>query len=158
MSEFYNFKATSLQGKEISMEQYRGKVVLIVNTASKCGFTPQFEGLEKLYEKHKDKGFEILGFPCNQFANQEPGTASDIINGCMINYGVTFQMFEKIKVNGIFAHLLYKYLKKELPGTIGGMIKWNFTKFLIDRTGKPVKRFAPATTPEKIENDILKLL
>ncbi|HPS31659.1 MAG TPA: glutathione peroxidase [bacterium] len=158
MSEFYNFKATSLQGKEISMEQYRGKVVLIVNTASKCGFTPQFEGLEKLYEKHKDKGFEILGFPCNQFANQEPGTASDIINGCMINYGVTFQMFEKIKVNGIFAHPLYKYLKKELPGTIGGMIKWNFTKFLIDRTGKPVKRFAPATTPEKIENDILKLL
>lgn len=158
MSEFYNFKATTLQGKEISMEQYLGKVVLIVNTASKCGFTPQFEGLEKLYEKHKDKGFEILGFPCNQFANQEPGTASDIINGCMINYGVTFQMFEKIKVNGMFAHPLYKYLKKELPGMIGGMIKWNFTKFLIDRSGKPVDRFAPATTPEKIENDILKLL
>jgi glutathione peroxidase len=158
MSEFYRFKANSLQGKEISMEQYRGKVILIVNTASKCGFTPQFEGLEKLYEKHKDKGFEILGFPCNQFANQEPGTASDIINGCMINYGVTFQMFEKIKVNGIFAHPLYKYLKKELPGVIGEMIKWNFTKFLIDRTGKPVKRFAPATTPEKIEEDILKLL
>lgn len=158
MSEFYNFKATTLQGKEISMEQYRGKVVLIVNTASKCGFTPQFEGLEKLYEKHKDKGLEILGFPCNQFANQEPGTASDIINGCMINYGVTFQMFEKIKVNGMFAHPLYKYLKKELPGMIGEMIKWNFTKFLIDRSGKPVARFAPATTPEKIENDILKLL
>jgi len=158
MSEFYGFKANSLQGKEMSMEQYRGKVVLIVNTASKCGFTPQFEWLEKIYEKYKDKGFEILGFPCNQFANQEPGTASDIINGCMINYGVTFQMFEKIKVNGIFAHPLYKYLKKELPGVIGGMIKWNFTKFLIDRTGKPVKRFAPATTPEKIEEDILKLL
>lgn len=158
MSEFYGFKANSLQGKDISMELYRGKVVLIVNTASRCGFTPQFEGLEKLYEKHKDKGFEILGFPCNQFANQEPGTASGIINGCMINYGVTFQMFEKIKVNGIFAHPLYKYLKKELPGMIGEMIKWNFTKFLIDRTGKPVKRFAPATTPEKIENDILKLL
>ena len=158
MSEFYNFKAVTLQGKEILMEQYRGKVVLIVNTASKCGFTPQFEGLEKLYEKHKDKGFEILGFPCNQFANQEPGSASDIINGCMINYGVTFQMFEKIKVNGIFAHPLYKYLKKELPGMIGGMIKWNFTKFLIDRSGKPVARFAPSTTPEKIEEDILKLL
>lgn len=158
MSEFYGFKAISIQGREISMEQYRGKVVLVVNTASKCGFTPQFEGLEKLYEKHKDKGLEILGFPCNQFANQEPGTESDIVNGCMINYGVTFQMFEKIKVNGVFAHPIYKYLKKELSGFIGGGIKWNFTKFLIDRSGKPIKRFAPATTPEKIEEDILKLL
>lgn len=150
-SEFYQFSAQSLQGKEISMEAYKGKTVLVVNTASKCGLTPQFEGLEKLYEKHKDKGFVVLGFPCNQFANQEPGDEKSISEGCMINYGVTFPMFSKIEVNGENAHPMYKYLKKELKGTLSSRIKWNFTKFLIDTEGKPVKRFSPSTTPEKID-------
>jgi glutathione peroxidase len=113
--------------------------------------TPQFEGLEKLYEKHKDKGFVVLGFPCNQFANQEPGDEKSISEGCMINYGVTFPMFSKIEVNGENAHPMYKYLKKELKGTLSSRIKWNFTKFLIDTEGKPVKRFSPSTTPEKID-------
>jgi glutathione peroxidase len=150
-NEFYQFSAQSLQGKEISMEAYKGKTVLVVNTASKCGLTPQFEGLEKLYEKHKDKGFVVLGFPCNQFANQEPGDEKSISEGCMINYGVTFPMFSKIEVNGENAHPMYKYLKKELKGTLSSRIKWNFTKFLIDTEGKPVKRFSPSTTPEKID-------
>ncbi len=155
--QFYNLKATSLQEKEIGMEQYKGKVVLVVNTASKCGFTPQYEGLEKLYEEYKDKGLEILGFPCNQFANQEPG-GKDEIDACLLNYGVGFQMFDKVNVNGKDAHPIFKYLKKELPGTLGNRIKWNFTKFLIDKNGNPVKRFAPATKPEKFEKDIQALL
>ena len=150
-SNFYQFSAKSLQGKEIKMEDYKGKTVLVVNTASKCGFTPQFEGLEKLYEKYKDKGFVILGFPCNQFANQEPGDETSIAEGCVINYGVTFQMFSKVDVNGENAHPLFKYLKKELSGFFGQKIKWNFTKFLISSDGRPVKRFAPAITPEKID-------
>jgi glutathione peroxidase len=158
MSDFYYLKARSLQGKDISMSDYEGKVVLVVNTASKCGFTPQFEGLEKLYETYKDKGLVILGFPCNQFANQEPGNAEQIANGCVLNYGVTFQMFDKINVNGRDAHPVFAFLKEKLPGLLGGAIKWNFTKFLIDRKGNPVKRFAPATTPEKIEKDIKDLL
>ena len=158
MSSFYDLKARSLQGKEISMKEYEGKVVLVVNTASKCGFTPQFEGLEKLYETYKDKGLVILGFPCNQFANQEPGNADQIASGCVLNYGVTFQMFDKINVNGKDAHPVFAYLKEKLPGLLGGAIKWNFTKFLIDRNGNPVKRFAPATTPEKIEKDIKDLV
>ena len=156
-TQFYSQKATSLQGKEIPLETYKNKVVLVVNTASKCGFTPQYEGLEKLHEKYHDKGLEILGFPCNQFANQEPG-GKDEIEACLVNYGVGFQMFEKIDVNGKNAHPLFKYLKKELPGKLGGRIKWNFTKFLIDKNGKPVKRFSPSTKPEKLVKDIEMLL
>lgn len=157
--QFYSFSALSLQGKEISMEQYKGKVVLVVNTASKCGLTPQYEGLEKLYRTYKDKGLVILGFPCNQFANQEPGGEKEISEGCLINYGVSFPMFSKIDVNGDTAHPLYKYLKSTLKGGIlGSSIKWNFAKFLIDKNGKPVKRFAPVTTPDKLVKDIEKLL
>jgi glutathione peroxidase len=150
-SEFYTFSAVSLDGKEIKMDTYKGKYVLIVNTASKCGFTPQYAGLEKVYEKYKDKGLVILGFPCNQFGGQEPGDEASIAEGCVMNYGVTFQMFSKVNVNGKDAHPIFKYLKSELPGTIGGRIKWNFTKFLVDQTGKPVKRFAPTDTPEDID-------
>lgn len=157
-TNFYAFKAKSLQGKEISMDQYRGKTVLVVNTASKCGLTPQFEGLESLYQAYKDKGFVILGFPCNQFANQEPGDEKTISEGCVLNYGVSFQMFSKVNVNGENAHPLYKYLKKEKSGIFGSGIKWNFTKFLIDKNGNPVKRYAPTTKPEKIEKDLKKLL
>jgi glutathione peroxidase len=155
---FYQFSAISLQGKEISMESYRGKVILVVNTASKCGLTPQYEGLENLNQKYKDRGLVILGFPCNQFGNQEPGTEKEISEGCLINYGVSFQMFSKIEVNGKNAHPIYKYLKDRLPGLIGNNIKWNFTKFLIDRSGKPVKRFPPTTVPDKLVKDIEKLL
>lgn len=155
--KFYTQSAISLNGKEIKMDAYKDKVVLVVNTASKCGFTPQYEGLEKLNEEYKDKGLEILGFPCNQFANQEPG-GKDEIESCLLNYGVDFQMFDKIEVNGKKTHPIFKYLKKELPGTLGGRIKWNFTKFLIDKDGNPVKRFAPSTKPEKLANDIQALL
>jgi glutathione peroxidase len=156
-NQFYQFKANSLQGDEIKLDKYKGKVVLVVNTASKCGFTPQYAGLEELYEKYNDTGLEILGFPCNQFANQEPGGKQEI-EACLLNYGVGFQMFDKIDVNGKNAHPLYQYLKKELPGKLGGRIKWNFTKFLVDREGKPVKRFAPSTKPEKLVDDIENLL
>ena len=157
-NRFYDFEATSLQGKKISMESFKGKTVLVVNTASKCGLTPQYEGLEKLYRTYKDKGLVILGFPCNQFANQEPGDESSISEGCLINYGVSFTMFAKVDVNGETAHPLFKYLKTELKGTFGNRIKWNFTKFLIDSEGKPLKRFSPYTKPEKMEKDILKAL
>jgi len=155
---FYQFAATSLQGKEIKMESYKGKTVLVVNTASKCGFTPQYEGLEELYQKYKDKGLVVLGFPCNQFGNQEPGDEKSIAEGCVLNYGVTFPMFSKIDVNGENAHPIYKYLKNELGGMFGKKIKWNFTKFLIDAEGRPVKRFAPITKPEKLEPVINKML
>ena len=157
-SEFYQYSAKTLQGREITMNAYKGKTVLVVNTASKCGLTPQFEGLEKLHQKYKDKGLVILGFPCNQFANQEPGDEKSISEGCVINYGVSFQMFAKIDVNGENAHPLYKYLRKELGGWFGSRIKWNFTKFLIDSNGKPVKRFAPVVTPEKIDKYLETLL
>lgn len=157
-STFYQFKAKTLQGKEISMEQYKGKVVVVVNTASKCGLTPQYEGLEALNQKYKDKGLVILGFPCNQFGNQEPGGAKEISEGCLINYGVSFQMFDKIDVNGDTAHPLFKYLKKELPGFLISKVKWNFTKFVIGRNGKPVKRFSPTTKPEQMEAYIQSLL
>jgi glutathione peroxidase len=152
--EFYSFSARTLQGREISMDRYRGKTILVVNTASNCGLTPQYEGLQKLYEKYQEKGLVILGFPCNQFANQEPGDEKSISEGCLVNYGVTFPMFSKIDVNGNTAHPIFKYLKRELPGTLVNSIKWNFTKFLIDAQGKPVKRYAPTTTPEKIESDL----
>lgn len=155
---FYSFKAKTLQGEEIGMDTYQGKTLLIVNTASKCGLTPQFEGLEALYQKYRDKGFVILGFPCNQFANQEPGDEKSIAEGCLINYGVTFPMFSKIDVNGDTAHPIYKYLKKELRGLFGSKIKWNFTKFLIDNKGKPLKRFSPTTKPEEIDRYLDKVL
>lgn len=156
---FYDFKALSLQGKEVSMDLYKGKVIIAVNTASKCGFTPQFGGLEQLYKDYKDKGLVILGFPCNQFGNQEPGSEKDIAEGCLLNYGVSFPMFSKIDVNGRNTHPIYKYLKKELKGGLfGSIIKWNFTKFMIDKNGKPYKRFSPNTSPEKLRKDIEKLL
>ncbi|MBS2098789.1 glutathione peroxidase [Carboxylicivirga linearis] len=158
MNQFYQFEAKSLQGKPVSMEEFKGKTVLVVNTASKCGLTPQFEGLESMYKKYQDRGLVILGFPCNQFANQEPGDEKSISEGCMINYGVTFPMFSKIDVNGDDAHPLYKYLKSELKGTLGNKIKWNFTKFLVDKDGNPVKRFAPTTKPEKIEKYLENIL
>jgi glutathione peroxidase len=158
LATFYSFKAISLQGKEIKMSDYRGKVVLVVNTASKCGFTPQYEGLEKLYQKYKDKGLVILGFPCNQFANQEPGDDKSIESGCVLHYGVTFPMFSKIDVNGTNAHEIFKYLKNELSDSKGSEIKWNFTKFMVDKSGKPVARFASTTKPEEIEKDLIKLL
>ena len=158
MSEFYDFTAKDLQGNQVNLETYRGKVVLVVNTASECGFTPQFEGLEKLYRKHREDGLVVLGFPCNQFGKQEPGDEKSIAEGCVVNYGVTFPMFSKVDVNGQNAHPLFKYLKKEQGGLLGSKIKWNFTKFLIDREGKPVERFAPMTKPESIEKDIIKLL
>jgi glutathione peroxidase len=155
---FYDFTANKMNGKEIKMEEYKGKVILIVNTASKCGLTPQLEGLENLYKEYKDKNLEILGFPCNQFANQDPGTNKEISEFCLINYGVTFTMFEKIDVNGQNEHPIYKFLKENAKGTFGSEIKWNFTKFLIDKEGNVLKRYAPITTPDKIKSDIEKLL
>ena len=154
--KFYDFKAVSLQKKEISMEEYRGKVVLIVNTASKCGFTPQYEGLENLYEKYHDKGLVILGFPCNQFANQE----KEIASTCMVNYGVTFQMFSKIDVNGPNAHPIYQWLKsqKKGHGLLSSKIKWNFTKFLLDREGNVIGRYGSMVTPEKLDPIIAQAL
>ena len=157
-AQFYNFTAKTLQGKELSMETYKGKTILVVNTASKCGLTPQFEGLENLNQKYKDKGLVILGFPCNQFANQEPGDEKSISEGCVLNYGVTFQMFAKIDVNGENTHPIYKYLKSQLSGFFGSKRKWNFTKFLIDANGNPVKRFSPTTKPEKIDLYLQKIL
>lgn len=156
---FYDFSALTLQGKEVGMDTYKGKVILVVNTASKCGLTPQFEGLEKLYREYKDKGLVILGFPCNQFANQEPGSEKDIAEGCLINYGVTFPMFSKVDVNGENAHPIYKYLKSKLKGSIfGSSIKWNFAKFLLNKEGKPYKRYSPTTAPDKLIKDIENLL
>ena len=155
---FYDLEAKTIQGETIPMSTYKGKAVVIVNTASKCGFTPQYEGLEDLYEKYKDRGLEILGFPCNQFGNQEPGSSDDIQTFCQMNYGVSFTIFDKVDVNGSKTHPIFKYLKSELGGLLGSKIKWNFTKFLIDKNGKPVKRFAPITKPEKMEASIKKLL
>lgn len=144
----YEFKAKTIGGKEISLSEYKGKALLIVNVASKCGFTPQYSGLEKLYEKHKGQGFEILGFPCNQFGKQEPGTEAEIKKFCEVNYKVTFPLFSKIEVNGPGTHPLYKFLKQ------GKDIGWNFTKFLIDRHGHLVKRFESDVTPENLDKDV----
>ena len=155
---FYDFSAKRINGEEIKMDTFKGKVVLIVNTASKCGLTPQFKDLEELYTTYRDDGFEILGFPCNQFANQESGSDKEIQEFCSLNYGVTFTMFAKIDVNGQQEHPLYKFLKEEKKGFLNSKIKWNFTKFLINREGKVVKRYAPTVKPEKIEADIRKLL
>ena len=155
----YDFSAWTLSGHEKALADFKGKVLLIVNTASKCGFTPQYKGLEALYEKYRSRGFEVLGFPCNQFLHQEPDAGSEIQTFCERNFGVTFLMFEKIDVNGANAHPLFQYLTKAAPGFLGiRAIKWNFTKFLISRSGTPVKRYAPATPPEKIETAIEALL
>ena len=155
---FYDFEAKSLKGETLPMNTFAGKVVVVVNTASKCGLTPQYEGLEKLFQKYKDGGLVILGFPCNQFGNQEPGNAVEIDSFCQVNYGVSFPMFEKVIVNGSDAHPLFKWLKGRLGSIFGSKIKWNFTKFILDKTGKPVKRFAPTTKPKKMENVIKELL
>ncbi len=155
----YDFTVTSIMGLPKSLADYKGKVVLIVNTASKCGYTPQFAGLQAIYERYHERGFEILGFPCNQFMNQDPGTNEEIQNFCQVNYGVTFPMFAKIDVNGVHAHPLYEYLKKAAPGALGmKAIKWNFTKFLVDAQGNVVKRFEPNVEPADIAPDIEALL
>lgn len=155
---FYDLKATSLQGKPINFSDFKDKVVLIVNTASECGFTYQYEGLQKLHEEYADKGLVIIGFPCNQFGNQEPGDASTIQQGCLINYGVDFLISEKVDVNGENEHPVFQYLKSKKTGFFGKNIKWNFTKFLINRHGEVENRFAPVTKPQAIAKKIEKLL
>jgi len=150
----YDFSARLNNGSNQSLADYKGRVLLIVNTASECGFTPQYKGLQELYAKYHDQGFEILGFPCDQFGHQEPGSDTDIRSFCDFNYGVTFPLFSKIEVNGNNAHLLYKFLKSEKGGLLGDAIKWNFTKFLVDRQGNVVERFAPQTVPEKIAGEV----
>lgn len=151
----YDFTVTTIKGEEQSLRDFEGQILLIVNTASKCGFTPQYEGLQKLYEQFADVGFSILAFPCNQFGNQEPGTHEEIEEFCSLNYGVTFPVFEKIDVNGANAHPLYAYLKRSAPGLLGSeAIKWNFTKFLVNRQGEVVKRYASATAPSAIADEI----
>ena len=155
----YEHSATSLTGAPVDLARYKGKVLLIVNTASACGFTPQYKGLEAVYQQFRGKGVEVLGFPCNQFGAQEKGTADEIGAFCEKNFGVTFPLFAKVEVNGDNAHPLFKQLKHDAPGLLGTeAIKWNFTKFLVDRNGKVVKRYAPATKPEDIVDDIDKLL
>jgi glutathione peroxidase len=159
MTTAYDFDASSLDGKPVALREYAGKVMLIVNTASECGFTPQYAGLEALYRKYRDRGLVVLGFPCNQFGEQEPGAAAQIGSFCEKNYGVTFPMFEKIDVNGDAAHPLYRWLKKNARGLLGSeRIKWNFTKFLLDRKGNVVERYAPVKKPEDITQDIEALL
>ena len=159
MSDIYGIKVQSIKGDETALESYRGKAMLIVNTASKCGFTSQFKGLESLYEKYHDQGLEVLGFPCNQFLKQDPGSESEISEFCSLNYGVTFPMFSKIEVNGANTHPLYQHLKTEAKGLLGSeKIKWNFTKFLVDKDGKVLKRYAPNLEPKEITADIEKIL
>ena len=158
MAKIYDFKALNNKGVEVDFAQYEGKVLMIVNTASKCGFTSQYEGLEALYQKYKDQGLVIIGFPCDQFAHQEPGTDEEIAEFCRLNHGVTFPLMSKIEVNGDGAHPIYKYLKSETKGLLGSAIKWNFTKFLISRDGTVIKRYAPTVTPEKMEKDIQEML
>ncbi|EIJ41109.1 glutathione peroxidase [Beggiatoa alba B18LD] len=158
MTDFYSLKAKAINGKEIEMSAYKGKVLLIVNTASKCGFTPQYEALQKLYEAYNPQGLEILGFPCDQFAHQEPHSDTEIQQFCSLNFGVTFQLFSKIDVNGENTHPIYQYLKQALSGILGSRIKWNFTKFLLAADGTPIKRFAPTTNPKDIAKYITPLL
>ncbi len=159
MAGIYDFQVTNIKGEQVDLKAFDGKVLLIVNTASKCGFTPQFKGLEELYEQYKDKGLEVLGFPCNQFLKQDPGSNEEIAEFCSLNYGVSFPMFAKIDVNGPDTHPLYDYLKKEAKGLLGSeKIKWNFTKFLVDREGQVQKRYAPNTEPKEIASDIEALL
>ncbi|WP_199455978.1 MULTISPECIES: glutathione peroxidase [unclassified Marinobacter] len=155
----YDFSAKDIKGNEVSLADYQGKVLLIVNTASKCGFTPQFEGLQNLHKELGDKGFEVLGFPCNQFLSQDPGDENAISQFCSLNYGVSFPMFAKIEVNGEGTHPLFRFLKKEAKGLMGSeKVKWNFTKFLVDSNGRVVRRYAPTAKPEEIRADIEKLL
>ena len=155
---FYDLKARTPQGTELSMADLKGKAVLIVNTATKCGLAPQFLGLEALHQKYKDRGLIVLGFPCNQFNKQEPETNDSMEQSCELNFGVSFQLTEKISVKGKEAHLIFKYLKGQLPGRLGKKIKWNFTKFLITPEGLPFKRYAPTTKPELLEKDILAII
>ncbi|MFD1551101.1 glutathione peroxidase [Putridiphycobacter roseus] len=154
----YDFEVKNIQSQPVQLSKYKNKPFLIVNTASQCGLTPQFEGLEKLYKTYKDQGFSILGFPCNQFGGQEPGTEKDIQEGCMINYGVSFDMFSKVDVNGETEAPLFTYLKDKKGSLLGKKIKWNFTKFLVDQNGKVIKRYSPITKPMTISKDIEKLL
>ena len=155
----FDFSATAIDGQPVDLAAYRGKVLLVVNTASKCGFTPQYKGLQALFEQYRERGLEVLGFPCDQFGHQEPGSEADINSFCELNFGVSFPLFAKINVNGKDAHPLFAHLKSEAPGLLGSEgIKWNFTKFLVDREGKTVSRYAPATAPETIAKDIEALL
>ena len=159
MTMLYDFTVDDIQGKPVKLDRYKGKVLLVVNTASKCGFTPQYKGLEALYRKYKDEGLEVLGFPCNQFGSQEPGNEQEIATFCETNYDVTFPMFAKVDVNGDTTAPVYRYLKSAKPGLLGTeKIKWNFTKFLVDRGGNVLARYAPNDTPESIERDVAKAL
>ncbi|MBR0244723.1 MAG: glutathione peroxidase [Bacteroidaceae bacterium] len=158
MPSIYDFKALTSKGQELDFAQFEGKVLLIVNTASKCGFTPQFAGLEELNQKYRDRGLVVIGFPCNQFASQDPGSDSEIEGFCQLNYGVTFQIMKKVDVNGSNAHPIFVYLKEQTRGLLGSSIKWNFTKFLISRDGETIKRYAPITKPEKLAKDIEAML
>ena len=154
----YDYTVKDAEGNDVSMKDYEGKVLLIVNTATGCGFTPQYEGLQDLYEKYQEQGLEVLDFPCNQFANQAPGTEEEIVDFCQSRYGITFKMFKKVEVNGETAEPLFKHLRKQKSGMMGDKIKWNFTKFLVDRNGNVVGRFSPTTTPEQIDTEVAKLL
>lgn len=156
--EFYNLQIQDTKGNVIHMSDYKGKVVLVVNTATKCGLAPQFDELEHLHQKYKDQGLVVLGFPSSQFLNQEPESNETLVEACRVNFGVTFQLTEKIDVNGKNTHPIFKYLKENLKGTLGKKIKWNFTKFLITTEGKPFKRYAPTTKPKQLEEDIKQLL
>ena len=156
---FYDFKAKDINGKEVSMSSYEGKVVLIVNVASSCGFTPQYEGLQKLYDEHKEQGLEILAFPCNQFGEQEKGGGEEIKNFCEKNYSITFPIFEKVEVNGNDAHPIFKFIKEQKKGFMGTeSIKWNFSKFLLNRNGEVINRYGSLDVPENLEGDIKQLL
>lgn len=157
-SNFYNLEAKDIQGQIHKMSEFEGKFILIVNTASQCGFTYQYEGLEKLYQKYKEKGLVVLGFPCNQFGQQEPKSENEIAKFCKVNYGVTFPMFSKINVNGSETHPIYQYLKKQKWGILGGRINWNFTKFLLDRNGKVLNRYSSQIKPEIIEKDLIRII
>ena len=159
MTTVFDFTAQDIAGKDVDLSAYRGKVLLIVNTASKCGFTPQYKGLQALFEKYRERGLEVLGFPCNQFGHQEPGDEAAISEFCELNFGVDFPLFGKIDVNGDNAHPLYRHLKEEAPGLLGSKaVKWNFTKFLVNRDGKVVKRYAPTDKPESLAKDVEALL
>ena len=159
MTSVYDFEASSIDGKPVALADYRGKVLLIVNTASQCGFTPQFTGLEQLWEAYRERGLVVLGFPCNQFGQQDPGSDAEISSFCSLNYGVSFPMMKKVDVNGADAHPLYRWLTAEAPGLLGTKaIKWNFTKFLVGRDGSVLKRYAPTDTPESLEADIERAL
>lgn len=154
----YELTATLNDGSERRLADYRGKVLLVVNTASQCGFTPQYRGLQALYERHRPEGLEVLGFPCDQFGHQEPGSDAEIASFCQLNFGVTFALFKKVEVNGDGAHPVFKALKDAAPGVLGKSIKWNFTKFLVDRQGRVIDRFAPTTPPEKLEEAVVRAL